>query len=471
MERMWRDSFEVERFKEQGIRIKEQRLKSTSQFSIFILYSLFFTLLMRYQNIIRGIRIKKQGWKYSHCYTVFILCSFFFTLLTACQNKSISNNNHVPETKYTCAMHPQIMEDKPGSCPICNMDLVPVHPHAVKMEVDAALSDLIEPTNEVVTGNVKTISVRQSTLKDTIHANGMVNYNSNNLKIISSRVSGRIEKLFVKFNFEKVYKGQKIMEIYSPDLAAAQQELLYLKSNNDVALLEQAKTKLSLLGVSNQQLNQILLSGKVNYSIPVYSDYSGYLLDASSATPNQNPENPTALNTVNNAIAIVEGQYVKTGEMLFKLFNDSEVWAEFHIDAYQMPLIHKGDAVKILKGNDEQNAKVSLIQPYFSNGQNYGVLRIYLNNAKKSFKIGELLKLEIPLPEENGLWVPAAAVYQLGNKDIVFLKRNNVLKPKEVMVAQKSTANYLIKSGLKAGDEIAENAGYLIDTQSFIKVN
>ena len=421
----------------------------------------------------QGLRIKGQGWKRPVQLSVFILCSLFFTLLMSCQNKSNSDKKMVLDTKYTCPMHPQIMEDKPGSCPICSMDLVPLHQHAVKIEVDADLADLIEPTNEVVTGNVKTIGVKQNTMRDTIRANGMVNYNSNNLKTISSRVSGRIEKLYVKYNFEKVYKGQKIMEIYSPDLAAAQQELLYLKSNHDAALLEQAKTKLRLLGVSEKQINQVLATGKVNYSIPVYSGFSGYLLDAGTAAMNlnQNQKNPSAIDITNNSISLVEGQYVKTGDLLFKLFNDAEVWAEFYVDANQMSLIHQGDAVKILKGDEKKNARINLIQPYYSDGQNYGVLRIYLNNSQKNFKIGELLKLELPLPEQMGLWIPAATVYQLGNKYIVFLKVNNVLKPKEVMVFQKSAGSYLIKNGLKEGDEIAQSASYLMDTQSFIKIN
>ncbi len=405
-----------------------------------------------------------------------VLFTFYFslfTLLTACQSKT-SQKELDADIKYTCSMHPQIVENEPGSCPICGMDLVPMHQHEVKTGVDADLADLIQPANEAVISKVKTITVRKSSLKDTILANGMVNYNTNHLKTISSRVSGRIEQLFVKYNFEKVYRGQKIMEIYSPDLAAAQQELLYLETNGDAALLEHAKTKLRLLGVAEKQINQVLASGKVNYSIPVYSDFSGYLIDTKVASMNLNPgeniESPPVLNTDNNVISIIEGSYVKTGDVLFKLFNDAEVWAEVYLDANQLTLIHKDDAVKISGGDQEQHAKINLIQPYYSNGQHYGVLRIHLANAQKSFKIGELLKAEIPLPEKQGLWIPASSVYHLGNKSIAFIKENKVLKPKEMVISQKSSDAYLIKSGLNEGDEIAENAGYLIDTQSFIKV-
>ncbi|MDA9554926.1 efflux RND transporter periplasmic adaptor subunit [Pelobium sp.] len=408
----------------------------------------------------------KKLWKYN--FLVLLL------ILTACQQKK-TTSEHEHKQQYTCSMHPQVIKDEPGQCPICGMDLVPIQTQNIKVAVDADLSDLLQPANEAVISNIKTFKVSQTAQSDTLSLNGKVTYNSNNLKRVASRLSGRIEKLYVKYNFQMVSKGQKIMEIYSPDLAAAQQELLYLKNNDNNNLLEQAKNKLRLLGVSDQQINEVLRSGKVNYKVAVYSPVSGYIIDnqkTESAAPVTSTamEASSALNTRTSNLALTEGAYVNIGDVLFRLFEPSNVWAEFYIPAKEAERITTKDKLNISSAKQEKTtAKIDLIQPYFNEGQNYKVARVYLNNTKQQFKIGELLKGELITKEISGLWIPAKAVYQLGQKSVVFVKQANVIKPKEVIIAQKGNQQFLIKSGLTAGDEIAENASFLIDTESFIK--
>ena len=106
--------------------------------------------------------------------------------------------------QYTCPMHPQIIKESPGACPICGMDLVPIHQHDLKLEVDTNLANLLQPSNEAIISNIKTIKIISSKVIDTLHLNGVVNYNTNNLKTISSRLAGRIEKLYVKYNYQMV---------------------------------------------------------------------------------------------------------------------------------------------------------------------------------------------------------------------------------------------------------------------------
>ena len=406
-----------------------------------------------------------------------ILCLATFILIACNEGKKTSKSKDVQQ--YTCPMHPQIIKDQPGTCPICAMDLVPMHQHDLKLEVDTNLAALLQPADEAVVSNIKTFKISPSTISDTLNLNGVVSYNTNNMKTISSRINGRIEKLYVKYNYQMVNKGQKIMEIYSPDLAATQQELLYLKTKGDFSLLEQAKTKLRLLGVSENQINEVLRSGKTNYKIAVYSPASGYLVDpasipttttAISADEMGKQSSASAVN--NNPVNMVEGQYVNLGQVLFKLFNQQEVWAEFYSNSEESHLLKERNLIQISDKNGKiRNAKIDLIQPFYNNGQNYSVIRVYLKNTDNEFRIGELLKATIIKPNVSGLWIPAESVYQLGEKNIVFINNGNTLKPLEVSISEKAGNKFLIKTGLKEGDVIAVNASYLIDTESFIQTN
>ncbi|MET4081769.1 Cu(I)/Ag(I) efflux system membrane fusion protein [Pedobacter sp. UYP30] len=414
-------------------------------------------------------RIKNQDLPSIFKKTAMLL--FLVIMVTSCQNKSSSNGSVKADVKYTCSMHPQILEDKPGSCPICGMELTIKHQEHLTIAVDSSLSKVIHATNEVVLSDINTITVGKKTVSDTLLLNGMVTYDSNNLKTISARIGGRIEKLFVKYNFQKITKGQKIMEIYSPELAAAQQDLLYVKAKGDYNLLQQTKTKLRLLGVEENQIEQILKTQKVNYRIPIYSTASGYLIDANTAKSNNevDPSNPATLNTENSSISIIEGQYVKTGDALFKVFNSNNVWADFYANATEASALKKNQAININSNAGNINAKVGLVQPYFYGGQSYSVIRVYLANLKQNFKIGELLQGKIIITPQTGLWIPIEAVYKLGNKNVVFIKQNNVLRARAVKVSKIANARALIADGLAEGDQIASNASYLIDTESFIK--
>src|SRR5690606_3146657 len=107
----------------------------------------------------------------------------------------------------------------------------------------------------------------------------------------ASRVTGRIQKIQVSYNFQPVRKGQLLLEIYSPDLAAAQQELLFLTGKDNPSMLEKAKRRLNLLGMENAQINEVIRSGKIMYNIPVYSTRSGFILQATT-NGSVKPEGP-----------------------------------------------------------------------------------------------------------------------------------------------------------------------------------
>jgi Cu(I)/Ag(I) efflux system membrane fusion protein len=327
----------------------------------------------------------------------------------------------------------------------------------------------------------------------TEEAQGLINYDTRNENSVASKVSGRIERLLIKYNYQPVRKGQLIMEVYSPDLAAAQQELLFLKrSETDQSLLERAKQRLMLLGMTASDVHRVLKTGKVNYRIPVYSNADGYILEKSVAaaaalapsaaapaggdgmnsmggTPSGSGAAPAATAVpVNSPVMLREGQYVSAGQSLFNIYNAGRLVAEFSFKPALASLVKKGDKFAFYKTADKstiQTAAIGMIQPVFKDAENFTIARVYLN--KPNFRVGELLTAKIPVLLTASWWLPESAVVSLGNKTVVFKKEGNVVVPKAVEVGITIAGMVQVKDDI-GNWQVSKNAAYLVDSESFI---
>jgi hypothetical protein len=430
------------------------------------------------------------------------LSAFIFVsmlLFTACNKtvdpkNKVSHTQHDPKQKYTCSMHPQVVLDKPGNCPICGMELVPKHTPGTETTIGSDLKHLLKPVNEQVVSNISTIKPELSTKIFSMQVQGSITYDTRNQTSIASRVSGRVERLLIKYNYQPVKKGQLIMEIYSPDLAAAQRELLFIyQSDKNDNMLQKAKERLQLLGMQQTQIQHILNTGKILYRIPVYSNASGYILDKSIAsnTSVANVSTPTSATTddgmgsmgsnsasssSNSAstasaspVLLREGQYVGAGESLFTIYTDKSLIAEFALYPSIASQIKKGQKLVFHESSDKQSVytgTIGLIQPVFKAGSNFTMVRVYLNDNK--FQIGKLVTATIPIVSK-GWWVPQSAVLNLGNKSILFKKEKDVFIPREIKT--KITTNEMVLIEQDISDwNIASNAAYLVDSESFIKI-
>jgi multidrug efflux pump subunit AcrA (membrane-fusion protein) len=403
---------------------------------------------------------------------------------------------------FTCPMHPDVLNEGPGICPICKMDLVPKDSGVSHGSADKKLNSLVKPSNELVISGIKTISAEKGFRKADLSLKGIINYNSNQWKTVSARVSGRIERLYVKYSYEQVKKGQKIMDIYSPDLINAQQELLFLKNNSEPNLLESAKKKLLYLGLTQQQIDEVLRSGIVNSTVSVYSPYSGYIAeltlenspglssetqagstrissnDAGSSMGGMGSESGVtaipelkAMST-GEALQIREGQYVVAGQKLFSLVNTEQVWAEFFAYPAQLQAYKRGSSIQIKSievDGQEAQVKVDFVQPFYREGLNYSLIRANLPNANRIWKVGQLITVHKEMQLE-GSWLPKTAVLQLGKRHIVFILRKSAFIPIYVKVNASADGWIDIGDSLKADQKIAINAWFLVDTESFIKV-
>jgi Cu(I)/Ag(I) efflux system membrane fusion protein len=397
-------------------------------------------------------------------------------LLTACSDKKKQQATVLAKSdaKYTCPMHPQILEDHPGSCPICGMALVKKSGQASE-GAGISLNTVLQPVNLAVITTVAAIAPEQREVVTTISAQGYLDFDARMFNNIASRFSGRIEKLYIKYAFQEIHQGQRIFDIYSPDMVTAQQDLIYLEKNSpaEMGLINAAKQKLLLLGMTNAQVSQVIQTGKAFYSLPVYSSYDGHVHDMPhNQMDGASNDQPSPDFTNNLPLSIKEGMYVEKGQNLFNVVNPHMLWAIIKVDQSSISAIKLNQPVKITLPDvpgKSINAKVDFIEPVLRKGDNTISIRVYLDNMDHELKVNSLVKAEIQTGNTNGLWIPKTALINLGRTQIVWLKNGPVFQAKQVSTSITNNNEVLITKGLAITDSVASNAQYLTDSESFIK--
>ena len=376
---------------------------------------------------------------------------------------------------YTCSMHPQIIKDKPGDCPICGMKLVKKITGGEKL-ADVSLDALLKPTNEFVVSSIPVITIQKKAEQLEIEALGNIAYDTREAGSISSRVAGRIEKLYVRYRYQKIVKGQRIMDIYSPELLTAQQNLLFLFKNDpaNISLIQAAKEKLLLLGMSNEQLQQVTRLNKASLTITVYSNYSGHIHEASNGTPmNLTTAGMKDIALLTEELALKEGMYVQKGQSFFIVYNPDKAWALLNIFGDNQGLVKTGNAVRIVPetapGKDFR-AIINFIEPFYRKDSKTLTARVYFNNSALKIPIGSQVRATIFGNTKDAWWLPKESVLSLGMDKVVFQKTVGGFKAQKVSTGMLHQNLIQILSGLSGEDSVAVNAQYLMDSESFIKI-
>lgn len=361
------------------------------------------------------------------------------------------NHDAVTETNqmWTCSMHPQIKQPEAGDCPICGMDLIPVTSSS-----EGLLADQFKLTkNAMALANIQTSIVGNGKTEDnTIKLSGKIVENEEANAVQVSYFSGRIERLNVNFTGEKVRKGQLLATIYSPELYAAQQELITASSlkESQPALYKAVRNKLKLWKLSENQINQIETSGKVKENFPVYATVSG---------------------TVSEKL-VEQGDYIKQGQPLLKIANLNTVWANFDVYENQIGLFKKGQAISITtnaNANVAFKAKVDFIDPVLDTRSRTLKLRVVVNNKDDVFKPGLFVEGKIKgINSSKGqvLTIPSSAVLWTGERSVVYIKtipNQPIFEMREITLGNQIGDNYAILDGLNNGDEIVINGTFTVD--------
>ena len=386
-------------------------------------------------------------------------------------------NNTPPLTSdvYTCSMHPQIMRDKQGKCPICGMALVKKNTDNKKI-ADLDLNTLLKPSNGFVISSILVTTIKKRAETIETDALGYVAYDTRQVANISARVSGRIEKLYVRFRFQKVTVGQKIMDIYSPELLTAQQNLLFLLKYDatNTSFINTAKEKLLLIGMSSEQLEQVIQTRQPSFTMSVYSKYAGHIHEASGIM-NVNNSSSGAMKDISittEELSLKEGMYLQKGQTIFSVYNPSKVWAVLNIYTEKQRLIKKGNAVQLtVETAPDQSirGRVDFIEPFFRKESKTLSIRVYFDNSKLQLPVGSQVKAKISENPLSADWLPKESIVSLGLDKVVFVKASDGFMPHIVETGLTYNGNTQILNGLAITDTVAQNAGYLIDSESFIK--
>lgn len=351
---------------------------------------------------------------------------------------------------WTCSMHPQIRKTEAGNCPICGMNLIPLSSDESSDENPEAIR--MSPT-AMQLANVQTAIVQSGEAVKKLTLTGKVTPDERAVFSQTAHISGRIEQLNVNYTGEMVRKGQVIATLYSPDLVTAQEELLIAYQNKDIQpeLLKAAKEKLKNWKLTNEQVNQLIESGKTMDQFPVLSD----------------------LNGVVTKIITNRGDYIKQGGTFYEVADLSKLWVLLDVHESDLAWVKKGDVVtfKVKAFPTESfTGKISFIDPIIDPKTRVAQARIEINNSKQKFKPEMLVTAAIESDlqaNENSIIVPKSAVMWTGERSVVYVKTSAAnglhFAMREVELGASLGDSYIIQSGLNEGAEIAVNGTFSID--------
>ena len=376
--------------------------------------------------------------------------------------------------QYTCPMpEDSIFTDRPGICPKCGMELVKL---AVGEAGQPDIESLLKPTNEFVLSAIPLVSMEKRAEQIEVEALGVIGYDTREAGVISARISGRIEKLYVRYRYQKISKGQRIMDIYSPELATAQQNLLFLLRNDpgNLSMVGSAKEKLLLLGMSREQMEQVIRSGEPARTISMYSNLDGHIHEAARGPGmKETPGEMKDISLLTEELSLKEGMYVQKGQSIFSVFNPDRAWAVLNIFGENQSLVKLGNAVRVVPetapGKDFR-ASISFLEPFYRKDSKTMTARVYFNNSTLKIPIGSQVRATIFGNAKDAYWLPRDAVLSLGMDKVVFVRADGGFRAHKIKAGILHNDHIQVTGGLDAADSVAANAQYLMDSESFIKV-
>ncbi len=429
-----------------------------------------------------------------------ISAAVYFLFATK-ESIQITGNKTEMKQLWTCGMHPEIIMEEPGNCPICGMKLVPKkgtdkstgerkilywrapmdpneiydHPGKSKMgmelvpvyEDEAGSSGIVTIEPAVVQNmNVKTEKVKSMKLSNIVVTNGILTTNEQTDYIVTTRVNGWIDKLYINYTGQKVNKGDRLMDIYSPELVAAQQELLSAiayknaVSKTDVndildsgdMLIKNTIRKLQLLEMSDSDIKKLIETKEVKTYATLYAQRNGTVISKN----------------------VLEGQKVTPGMTLLHISDLSLLWLTADIYEYELSKIQLGSRTEIrfnFLPDKTFTGKVSFIYPTIEPKTRTAKVRIDIRNKNDLLKPAMLANVTIygkelgvkPVVSEN-------AVIRSGRKDIVIIALGNgKFKPQEIKLDGYADGYYQVLDGLTEGTTIVTSAQFLIDSESNLR--
>jgi len=405
------------------------------------------------------------------------------------------------KVQYTCSMHPFIIRDEPGLCPICGMKLTPIrtgtgasagqpaerkvkhwvspmdptyvrdapgkdhmgHDLVPVYEGGAAPGQIVIDPVTIQNMGVRTAGVERRSMERTVRTVGLVTYDESRQYSINSKIEGWIERLHINQVGQAVEQGQPLLEIYSPELVAAQQEfLLALEYNERLAqssfpeiaggagrLLDAARTRLEYWDITGKQIKELEKSRQVRKTLTLYSPYSGVVIEKKA----------------------VEGMRVSSGMELLQISDLSRVWVNADIYEFELPWVKTGLTARVAlpSTGQELEGKITYIYPYLQGETRTVKARIEFPNPGLQLKPGMFANVNIAAePVSDTLAVPGSAVLRSGKRQTVFVALDEGrFEPRVVTTGVTDNQGFIqILSGVRMGELVVTSAQFLFDSES-----
>ena len=381
-----------------------------------------------------------------------LLVAFCLLLFISCKNKTQTSAATDPNIYYTCSMDPQVVESKPGKCPICHMELT-----AVKKSAQQKNNNELQLSPEQMQlGNIQVDTIRKEFVENQITLTGTLTFDETKVTDVSARVGGRIEKLYFKKIGDYVSKGAPLYDIYSEELNNAKQEYLLavekkaILGNSQVnfdEIIQAAKNKLLLWGMSEEQIKNLNKASVTNTKTTFFSSASGYI---------------TELN-------LQEGDYVSEGGSIVKLAGLSDLWAEAQVYATQLSQLSnaKDVTVKIpdIPGKTIRG-KISFQNPELNPATRINLIRINVPNKSNELKPGMSAYITVKTSGANALFLPSDAVLRDGKMAMIWIETSqNKFKSVMVETGMESGNMIEIKTGIQPNDVVVTSGAYLLQSE------
>lgn len=406
--------------------------------------------------------------------------------------------------EWTCSMHPQVKLSAPGDCPICGMPLIRAAGGASAGGTGPVL--VLSEQARAMAG-VRTEVVKRRPLSHELRMVGLVEYNETAVATVTARVDGFVERLFVDYIGVNVNRGDHLVELYSPDLVAAQHELLVaLQAGGNEGLIESVRTKLLRWDILPEQIDALIRERKVQERMNIYSPVAGTVIEK----------------------GVVEKSSVKTGDVLYRLVNLDSVWVNLDVYEYELGWIQYGQMVDISAEafpGREFHGLVVFISPVVDRESRTIKVRVNVSNQDRLLKPGMFVSArglvplrgdgsptptgvggkyicpmhpeviqdtpgscprcsmplerlpETPLPGAGGtaapvdpLSIPASAILDSGTRQLVYVERSpGEYQPVPVTLGPRTGEVHPVLSGLAEGDAVVVRGNFLLDSQAQIQ--
>jgi Cu(I)/Ag(I) efflux system membrane fusion protein len=375
---------------------------------------------------------------------------------------------HPPATKaaatprYSCPMHPSVVSDHAGDCPICGMSLVAEAAVAAPSSAGAPPQVQLSATQQVL-ANVATAKAEIREFAGDVQAVGKVAWDERGLTRVSARVGGRVERLRVTLAGTRVEAGQPLLDLYSPDWAAAQREFLLALECVEKApegsdsrimlegLRDAARARLKLWGVGDAEVAGLQQSRQPKTTLAVLAPVAGVITERQ----------------------VTAGQYVNEGAPLFALASLGSVWVEAEVYENDMPLIAMGSQAGVTSDaypGQRFAGRVVFLEPALNPETRTFKVRVSFSDPAARLKPDMFVRVAFAGRQWSALAVPESAVVVTGDRAVVWVETApGTFELRPILAGRRGNGVYEVRSGLSDGETVAVSGAFLIDAESQLK--